>query len=84
MQVLHITDAHIDPEYTPGNNALCKELSCCRKEQGQPSDKSEEAGYWGDYRDCDSPPYAFTNLVQQAAKSHPVSFIKYSSTSTVQ
>ncbi|KAF4525726.1 hypothetical protein B566_EDAN011904 [Ephemera danica] len=78
MQILHITDAHIDPEYTPGNNALCKDPCCCRKEQGQPNLKGGEAGYWGDYRDCDSPPYAFTNLVQQAAASHPdVTYVAY-------
>ncbi|KAF4523737.1 hypothetical protein B566_EDAN013854 [Ephemera danica] len=53
------------------SNALCKELSCCRREQGPPTEEGGGAGYWGDYRDCDSPPHAFTNLVQQAAASHP-------------
>lgn len=72
MQVLHITDAHIELNYQPGSNAECKDPTCCRKALGTPDDPAKGAGYWGDYRDCDSPEHAFRDLVQQAARSHPV------------
>ncbi|KAF4525724.1 hypothetical protein B566_EDAN011902 [Ephemera danica] len=78
MQVLHITDVHVDPTYTPGSNAMCQEPTCCRRDTPGPVAPGAAAGYWGDYRDCDSPFHAFTNLVEQAAKSHPnVSYVMF-------
>jgi hypothetical protein len=31
MKILHLSDIHIDPDYTPGASANCKEPLCCRK-----------------------------------------------------
>jgi sphingomyelin phosphodiesterase len=72
MQVLHITDVHVDPNYMPGSNARCQEPTCCRNDTLGPVRPGGGAGYWGDYRDCDTPFHAFANLVEQAAQSHPV------------
>jgi sphingomyelin phosphodiesterase len=73
MKVLQFTDIHIDPNYLPGGNAVCDDLNCCRFDQGEPANASAAAGYWGDYRDCDTPYHAFENMLQQAA-THDVCF----------
>jgi len=72
LKVLHLTDVHVDPHYTPGSNAECDEPVCCRKGQGDPKEEKDLAGYWGDYRDCDSPMHAFKDLIKHAAHQHPV------------
>lgn len=72
LKVLHLTDVHVDPQYAPGGNADCDEPVCCRKSQGEPKEPSGAAGYWGDYRDCDSPMHAFKDLIKHAANQHAV------------
>jgi sphingomyelin phosphodiesterase len=71
MKVLQLTDIHVDPNYLPGGNAECEDHNCCRVDQGEPINASAAAGYWGDYRDCDTPYHAFENMLQQAT-SHDV------------
>ena len=51
---VHITDAHIDLEYTPGNNAVCSEPMCCSRSNGPAALNSMSAGLMGDYRFCDA------------------------------
>jgi sphingomyelin phosphodiesterase len=73
LKVLQFTDVHIDPNYAEGYDAECKtEPTCCRMDQGIPANESQRAGYWGDYRNCDAPLYAFDNQVQEAATRHQV------------
>ena len=67
LKVLQFTDIHIDPNYTPGGNAECDDHNCCRFDQGEPANESAAAGYWGDYRDCDTPYHAFEDMLNQAA-----------------
>ncbi|XP_053954606.1 sphingomyelin phosphodiesterase-like [Anastrepha ludens] len=54
LQILHLTDIHYDPLYTPGALAECVEPQCCQRGAGS-TDTEKAAGYWGDYRDCDAP-----------------------------
>lgn len=68
-KVVHITDIHYDPEYTPGGNALCDEPMCCRADQGT-AKPGEGAGRWGDYRDCDLPWDTVAKSIQNIARSH--------------
>jgi sphingomyelin phosphodiesterase len=75
MEVLQITDLHLDPMYTPGNNALCGFYSCCKASQGPAQNSSAAAGYWGDYRNCDMPVHAFQNMLDQIVATHPVIFL---------
>ncbi|XP_059484529.1 sphingomyelin phosphodiesterase-like isoform X2 [Neocloeon triangulifer] len=70
LKVLHLTDVHVDPHYTPGSNAECDEPMCCRKDQGEVKDPKDAAGFWGDYRNCDTPMHAFKDLIKHAAKQH--------------
>jgi sphingomyelin phosphodiesterase len=67
MYVLHITDIHVDPLYTPGLLSKCGEPICCRPPNpvGSPA-----AGQWGDYN-CDLSPALYENMLMWIAKNLP-------------
>lgn len=69
LKLLHITDIHYDPQYSEGSNADCGGPICCQKGT-VPESESAAAGYWGDYRNCDSPWYAILDLLEQLKKEH--------------
>ncbi|XP_059468369.1 sphingomyelin phosphodiesterase-like [Neocloeon triangulifer] len=77
LRVLHFTDLHLDSSYKPGNNANCGEELCCRTEHGLAPNKGDEAGYWGDYRDCDMPYHSFENLVEQASSHNDIDYVLF-------
>jgi sphingomyelin phosphodiesterase len=64
--VLHITDIHYDPLYTPGLTRDCGEPLCCRPPNAQ-GNSSTAAGYWGDYK-CDVPYQTLLNLMEHLQK----------------
>lgn len=70
--MLHISDVHIDPYYKEGSNANCGEPLCCRESSGSPSTPSDAAGYWGDYRNCDTPLRTLENMLAHINKTHKV------------
>uniref|UniRef100_A0A2P2I9G1 Sphingomyelin phosphodiesterase-like n=2 Tax=Hirondellea gigas TaxID=1518452 RepID=A0A2P2I9G1_9CRUS len=77
IKVLHLADTHYDPEYLPGGNANCPELVfCCRAESGEVLHPNDAAGYWGDYRFCDSPRWTLESIYTHIQEQHPdISFI---------
>ncbi|XP_065347089.1 sphingomyelin phosphodiesterase-like [Cloeon dipterum] len=75
LKVLQFTDVHIDPNYQVGGNAECGDLNCCRADQGAPATPEAAAGYWGDYRDCDTPYHAFQDMLTQAATHTDLAYI---------
>ncbi|KAG9072015.1 hypothetical protein KI688_006237 [Linnemannia hyalina] len=54
--VLHLSDWHVDEQYTPNSEAQCNRPLCCRKYPDSPASGSNNrsASSWGDYN-CDSP-----------------------------
>jgi len=78
-RILHLSDLHFDPYYTPGTNANCDEPVCCRPINGV-GKGDNAAGYWGDYRNCDPPLWTIENMLQNAQKEYngTVDFILYS------
>jgi hypothetical protein len=48
---------------------------CCRSTQGSPKNPAAAAGYWGDYRNCDTPWNVFEDTLQQVKKIHQVKII---------
>lgn len=70
LTIIQITDIHYDPMYMPHGNAECGATMCCRSDQGIPERPKAEAGYWGDYRDCDIPWQTVQNTLQQIKESH--------------
>ena len=55
IKILHVTDMHLDLEYTEGTNAKCGDPICWRKENGLPPRPEDAAGKYGSYS-CDLPP----------------------------
>lgn len=72
FKVLHLTDTHYDPLYAEGANAVCKEPLCCRNRSQIILRKSDGAGKWGDYRNCDPPKATIDNMLDHIVKVHPV------------
>lgn len=68
--ILHLTDIHYDPLYEPGSLAECEEILCCQRNKSITEGTSAAAGYWSDYRVCDSPWHMITNAVQHIHKTH--------------
>ncbi|KAK2182689.1 hypothetical protein NP493_338g02064 [Ridgeia piscesae] len=53
MRVLHISDIHMDFDYTPGTEAQ----------------KGVKAGKWGEYSSCDTPVWTLENMFQHLSKN---------------
>jgi hypothetical protein len=45
---------------------------CCRNTQGNPKNPAAAAGYWGEYRKCDTPWKVLEDTLQQVKKTHQV------------
>ncbi|XP_069688528.1 sphingomyelin phosphodiesterase-like isoform X2 [Periplaneta americana] len=70
LTIVHISDIHYDPTYSPNGNAVCGEPLCCRKSQSKQGSSDPPAGFWGDYRDCDIPWHTVSNTLQQIKETH--------------
>ncbi|KAG0720016.1 Sphingomyelin phosphodiesterase [Chionoecetes opilio] len=71
LKVLHLSDTHFDPEYKEGSNADCNEPLCCRATSGPVKSPDHRAGFWGDYRKCDTPSRTIHSMLQHIAQLHP-------------
>ncbi|XP_058060620.1 sphingomyelin phosphodiesterase 1-like [Anopheles bellator] len=71
LTIVHLTDIHYDPEYVVGVNADCRAEACCRVLPDLPSaNDSTAAGYWGDYRDCDTPWHGVVDAMEHIRAQH--------------
>nr|XP_022899981.1 sphingomyelin phosphodiesterase-like [Onthophagus taurus] len=70
LKVLHVTDFHYDPMYTPGSLATCAAPLCCQSDSGEAVNVEDGAGYWGDYRKCDTPWYAVEDALDHITETH--------------
>ncbi|GAB0097654.1 Sphingomyelin phosphodiesterase [Sergentomyia squamirostris] len=66
LTILHLTDFHYDPLYAVGSRGDCQEGICCRG----PSVAEKGAGFWGDYRGCDSPWHTLQNVVDEIKRHY--------------
>jgi sphingomyelin phosphodiesterase len=71
FRVLQLSDTHWDPFYQEGSNANCGEPLCCRSTSSPVIDPSDKAGYWGDYRKCDTPLRTIESMYRHISKTHP-------------
>ena len=65
IRILHLSDIHIDLEYTEGLNAECGEPLCCRPPNNS-TPPGRLAGRWGDHL-CDLPLQTANNLFEHLA-----------------
>jgi len=71
ISILHISDTHFDHLYKEGSNAECGEPMCCREDSGELRREEDRAGYWGDFRKCDTPLRTIEEMYRHIAVSHP-------------
>lgn len=54
-----------------GANANCQDPTCCRAKGGIAPNPDDRAGFWGDYRYCDSPWNAVEDAIRRVKAAHP-------------
>jgi sphingomyelin phosphodiesterase len=73
LVIVHITDIHVDFNYTKGASADCNEFACCREmDDVNDTDPESNAGEWGDYRSCDTPWNAVVDAFNHIKRQHSV------------
>ncbi|KAH8280869.1 hypothetical protein KR054_002633 [Drosophila jambulina] len=75
LLIVQFTDIHYDPLYVAGSNAECDEPMCCRSALASGADSSAAAGYWSDYRSCDTPLHLIHSAFQHAKDNHMIDMI---------
>jgi hypothetical protein len=55
LSMVHFTDLHLDLDYVVGANKICKNVMCCRAEDGMATDPKMAAGPYGAMALCDGP-----------------------------
>ncbi|CAG2104942.1 unnamed protein product [Medioppia subpectinata] len=73
-RMLHLSDLHIDPYYSPGAHSDCGEPLCCRASSAK---GKTTAGHWGDYQACDSPKYTIEKLMSYINATFPADHYRY-------
>ncbi|KAI7877878.1 Metallo-dependent phosphatase-like protein [Mucor mucedo] len=69
MNVLHLSDWHVDPEYEEGTETQCSKPICCRKSSTGDS-VLISASKWGAY-ECDSPLTLIESMLEYIPKAVP-------------
>ncbi|KAI4462522.1 sphingomyelin phosphodiesterase [Holotrichia oblita] len=69
LQALLLTDFHYDPYYEPGSWANCNLPVCCTVNT-VPVNPEDAAGFWGDYRDCDTGLHAIDEALEHISNQH--------------
>jgi len=70
LKILHLSDTHWDPHYLEGSNANCGEPMCCRHTSGPVLYGEDKAGFWGDYRKCDTPLRTIKSMYEHIRIEH--------------
>ena len=69
LRALHVSDVHLDFDYTPGTLSNCKDYLCCRKDSGFPTHKDDiAAGEWGSTM-CDIPAKTFKSMLDHIVET---------------
>ncbi|CAB3404967.1 unnamed protein product [Caenorhabditis bovis] len=72
MQILQLTDLHVDFDYIFPSEAICDDPVCCRKNTATPK---KPAGYWGSVGKCDIPYWTVENMLSHINKTHAIDFV---------
>ncbi|KAF9322235.1 hypothetical protein BG003_003246 [Podila horticola] len=73
VDVLHLSDWHVDNEYVVGSEGDCNRPLCCRKYSDSPLTPKRKASSWGDYK-CDAPIKLGADLLKYVPSVANVSF----------
>ncbi|XP_075551077.1 sphingomyelin phosphodiesterase-like [Dermacentor variabilis] len=76
LRVLHISDTHVDPEYSEGSEAECNEPLCCHAgDVPASSGRRRKAGHWGAFQTCDIPPRTFENMLKTVRDTQKIDYV---------
>ncbi|XP_015834710.2 sphingomyelin phosphodiesterase isoform X1 [Tribolium castaneum] len=76
FKILHLSDFHFDPDYTPGGNEDCGEPICCQSDQGKPNSSETTCGYWSSYKEADTSWKLVKETVKQI-NTHQFDYLYY-------
>ncbi|KAJ8922712.1 hypothetical protein NQ315_007747 [Exocentrus adspersus] len=77
FNILHVSDIHYDPLYTPGKTNTCHENVCCQDDQADGELAAGTAcGYWSDYYNADIPFYTMQETLRQTT-THNFDYVYY-------
>ena len=68
-KVLHLSDLHVQLNYTVGSPSTCSYPICCTSDLAKNA-HSPPARYWGEYA-CDLPPWTLEASLASIAQAHP-------------
>ena len=70
LKALHMSDVHIDFDYTPGTLSNCKDYLCCHVGSGYPRHASDvAAGNWG-APNCDIPIRTYQSMLDHMVENN--------------
>ena len=69
--ILHVSDVHLDLQYSTGSPAVCTEWLCCRYDSPKQTVDSPAAGPIGEYK-CDLPASTLKLLLDHISKEHEI------------
>uniref|UniRef100_A0A8R1E370 Sphingomyelin phosphodiesterase n=1 Tax=Caenorhabditis japonica TaxID=281687 RepID=A0A8R1E370_CAEJA len=72
LNVLQLTDLHVDFEYKYPSEADCDDPVCCRKSV---SDPKKAAGYWGSVGKCDIPLWTVEHMLKHITDTHLIDMV---------
>ena len=82
LRALHLSDVHLDFDYTPGALSNCKEYLCCRAYTGFAKKDGEiPAGEWGSSM-CDLPVKTFQSMLDHIAANDVPDMVFWTGDST--
>ncbi|GAA5814946.1 hypothetical protein MFLAVUS_008449 [Mucor flavus] len=68
MDVVHLSDWHVDPEYEEGMETQCDKPICCRREYTDSKNIVKKASRWGEF-ECDSPLSLIESMLEYIPKA---------------
>ncbi|KAL7674144.1 hypothetical protein ACOME3_000424 [Neoechinorhynchus agilis] len=67
LKILHLSDIHVQMNYVPHSQAVCGRPVCCIGPIID--DDKRQAGYFGDHRTCDLPPWTLDGILEHISKN---------------
>lgn len=74
IRVLHISDVHLDMNYTEGSSVSCDFPICCHAANGFPKYANAQAGPYGN-KNCDCPLKLFDSLLGYLQEGEPIDIV---------
>lgn len=71
ISLVQFTDLHLDLDYVVGSNMDCRNVLCCREEDGMATDPSKAAGVYGSVAYCDVPVSVLDKMTEKVNQLAP-------------